>query len=99
MAYGGLNKEIAAELGGNPVSKHQIQPEYGDEQRLTRDGTAEDFVPVGSSTVPLGVTTLSKVTCKTQICVFRKTWFLCKYHINCLLRVNETRAMVRFPNP
>ena len=32
--YGGLHKEMdaAAELGGNPVSKHQIQPEYGDEQ-------------------------------------------------------------------
>ena len=35
MAYGGINKYIdaAAELGRNPVvSKHQIQPEYGDEQ-------------------------------------------------------------------
>ena len=34
MTYGGLNKYIdaAAELGRNPVSKHQIQPEYGDEQ-------------------------------------------------------------------
>ena len=34
MAYGGLHKEMdaAAELGRNPVSKHQIQPEYGDEQ-------------------------------------------------------------------
>ena len=34
MAYGGLNKEMdaAAKLGRNPVSKHQIQPEYGDEQ-------------------------------------------------------------------
>ena len=34
MAYGGLNKymDAAAELGRNPVSKHQIQPEYGDEQ-------------------------------------------------------------------
>ena len=34
----------AAELGRNPVSKHQIQPEYGDGvmmSRLTRDGTAE----------------------------------------------------------
>ena len=29
--------DAAAELGKNPVSKHQIQPEYGDEQ----DGTAE----------------------------------------------------------
>ena len=29
-----LNKKMgaAAELGRNPVSKHQIQPEYGDEQ-------------------------------------------------------------------
>ena len=34
MAYGGLNKlmDAAAELGRNPVSKHQIQPEYGNEQ-------------------------------------------------------------------
>ena len=34
MAYGGLNKymDAAAESGMNPVSKHQIQPEYGDEQ-------------------------------------------------------------------
>ena len=34
MAYGGLNKymDAAAELGRNSVSKHQIQPEYGDEQ-------------------------------------------------------------------
>ena len=34
MAYGGLNKymDAAAELRRSPVSKHQIQPEYGDEQ-------------------------------------------------------------------
>ena len=34
MTYGGLYKEMdaAAELGRNPVSKHQIQPEYEDEQ-------------------------------------------------------------------
>ena len=34
MAYGGFNQQMdaAAELGRNPVSKHQIQPEYGDEQ-------------------------------------------------------------------
>ena len=31
MAYGGFIMD-AAELGRNPVSKHQIQPEYGDEQ-------------------------------------------------------------------
>ena len=41
MAYGGLSKymDAAAELGRNPVSKHQIQPEYGDEQAdAGRDG-------------------------------------------------------------
>ena len=34
MAYDVLNKymDAAAELGRNPVRKHQIQPEYGDEQ-------------------------------------------------------------------
>ena len=33
--------DAAVELGRNPVSKHQIQPEYGKMSRLTRDGTAE----------------------------------------------------------
>ena len=34
--------DAAAELGRNPVSKYQIQPEYGDEQAdAGRDGTAE----------------------------------------------------------
>ena len=33
--------DAAAELGRNPVSKHQIQPEYGEMSKLTRDGTAE----------------------------------------------------------
>ena len=33
--------DAAAELGRNPVSKHQIQLEYGEMSRLTRDGTAE----------------------------------------------------------
>ena len=34
MAYDGLNKymDAAAELGRNPVSKHQVQSKYGDEQ-------------------------------------------------------------------
>ena len=32
--------DTAAELGRNPVSKHQIQPEY-ELSRLTRDGTAK----------------------------------------------------------
>ena len=39
MAYGGFITDAAAELGRNPVSKHQIQPEYGDEQAdAGRDG-------------------------------------------------------------
>ena len=34
--------DAAAELGRNPVRKHQNQPEYRDElSRLMRDGTAE----------------------------------------------------------
>ena len=34
--------DAAAELGRNPVSKHQIQPDLSMEMnRLTRDGTAE----------------------------------------------------------
>ena len=34
MAYGGSNKKMdaAAEIERNPVIKHQIQTEYGDEQ-------------------------------------------------------------------
>ena len=32
--------DAAAKLWGNPVSKHQIQPDYGDEQ-AERDGTTE----------------------------------------------------------
>ena len=36
---GGFIMDAAAELGRNPVSKHQIQPEYGDEQAdAGRDG-------------------------------------------------------------
>ena len=33
--------DAAAELGRNPVSKHQLQPEYGEMSKQTRDGTAE----------------------------------------------------------
>ena len=40
--------DAVAELGTNSVSKHQIQPEYGD-GRLTRDGTAE---PVSRDQIP-----------------------------------------------
>ena len=41
MAYGGLNKymDTAAEIGRNPVRKHQIQPEMENEQAdAGRDG-------------------------------------------------------------
>ena len=39
MAYGGFIMDAAADLGSNAVSKHQIQPEYGDEQAdAGRDG-------------------------------------------------------------
>ena len=33
--------DTAAELGRNPVSKHQIQPEYGDEQADAGQDSAE----------------------------------------------------------
>ena len=36
--------DAAAELRRNPVSKHQIQPEYGDIIRLKRDGTTAEPV-------------------------------------------------------
>ena len=45
MAYGGLNKymDAATEIGRNPVSKHQIQPESGDEQAdARRDGVSRN---------------------------------------------------------
>ena len=36
--------DAAAELGRNPVSKHQTQPEYGDEQAdAGRDGRETKF--------------------------------------------------------
>ena len=41
MAYGDLNKKngAAAELGSNPaISKHQIRPEYGDDQADAEQG-------------------------------------------------------------
>ena len=38
--------DAVAELGRNPVSKHQIQPEFGDviTSRLTRDGTGDQIL-------------------------------------------------------
>ena len=39
-AYGGLNKEIDtdAEIGRNPLSKHQIQPGENEQADARRDG-------------------------------------------------------------
>ena len=41
MAYGGFINGRRRGTREEPVSKHQIQPDYGYEHRLTRDGTAE----------------------------------------------------------
>ena len=42
LAVFNIIMDAAAEIGRNPVCKHQIQPEYGLEMSgLTRDGTAE----------------------------------------------------------
>ena len=43
MAYGGLNKlmDAVVDLGRNPVSKRQIQPEYEDEQADAGRDTVE----------------------------------------------------------
>ena len=53
MAYSGLNKYVndAAELGKNPVSKHQIQPEYGDEQAGVRWDCRTRTLPTNAKTV------------------------------------------------
>ena len=64
-----VSLDAAAELGWNPVSKHQIQPEYGDEEadaerdcrtRLARPnsqartGTGDYFSPVQLTTSRIG---------------------------------------------
>ena len=36
--------DAVAELGRNPVSKHQIQPEYGDEQGGTAEPVSRDQI-------------------------------------------------------
>ena len=41
MAYGGFINGRRRGTRENPVRKHQIQPEYEEMSRLTRDGTAE----------------------------------------------------------
>ena len=57
--------DAAAELGRNPISRHQIQPEYGDEQAdagrdlakpnsQARTGTGEYFFPVQRTTSRIG---------------------------------------------
>ena len=36
--------DAAAEIGRNPASKHQIPPEYGDEQADARNGDRDIFI-------------------------------------------------------
>ena len=50
--------DAAAELGRNPVSKHQIQPEYGDEQAdAGRDGILRHARGQGNIIFPVELTT------------------------------------------
>ena len=56
--------DAAAELGKNPVSKHQIQPEYGGEQAETKfsgaNGDREIFIfPVQLTTSRIVILTLA----------------------------------------
>ena len=62
MAYGGLNKQMdaAAELGRSPVSKHQIQPEYGDKKTdAGRDGQTRLARPNSQARTGTGKNTFS----------------------------------------
>ena len=45
MAY---EMDAAAEIGRNPVSKHQIQPEYGDERAYNAQHVESDYFVVGT---------------------------------------------------
>ena len=63
--------DAAAELGRNPVSKHQIQPEFGDEQAgAGREGTHGDtgifIFPVQLTTSRIG--NLTRLI-RTLLCV------------------------------
>ena len=57
--------DAAAKLGRNPVSKHQIQPEYGDEQAdagrdcqlVSRDQTLSRERGQGDINLPVQLTT------------------------------------------
>ena len=51
--------DAAAELGRNPVSKHQIQPEYGDEQAepVSRDQILRHARGQGNIIFPVQLTT------------------------------------------
>ena len=73
-----LNKymDAAAELGRNPVSKHQIQPEYGDEQadagrdsrnRLARPNSQGPNADRGIFIFSVQLTTTSKIGNLTRL--------------------------------
>ena len=63
-----LNKQMdaAAELGRNPVSKHQIQPEYGDEQAdAGRDCRTRLARPISQARTRTGIYSFSLVQLTT----------------------------------
>ena len=79
--------DAAAELGRNPVSKHQIQPEYGGEQadagrdcqtRLVRpnsqarSGTGKFIFPVQLTTSRIG--NLTRLVFTLAMCVIIHTY-------------------------
>ena len=71
MSYGGLNTKLDAtpELGRNPVNKHQIQPDYGDEPAdLGANGDREiSIFPVQLTTSRIG--NLTRFILTLAICV------------------------------
>ena len=73
--------DAAVELGRNPVSKHQIQPEYGDEQADARRGLPN----------PSHETKFSRANAAREI--FRFTAQLTMSRIGNLTRVIHTLAI------
>ena len=90
MTYDGLNKskDAAAEIGRNPVSKHQIQPEYGDEQadagqdcrtRLARPTSSQARTGTAKKTFFVQLTTSRIVNLITRL-IYTLLYVLNLYH-------------------
>ena len=63
--------DAAAEIGRNSVSKHQVQPEYRDEQFSGASGDREIFVfPVELTTSRIGNLTRLILTLATYLCIY-----------------------------